>query len=581
MQFEDQGGDVPPDPSGSSPSPTEGEPARPAESRPTPSLRDQLAAFRRPPTAGVDPYARSLDSAAWKLLEVSRELSSIHDESELLRRLLDQAISLTGAERGMVLSWEEAVGFELREARGHTGDTLPPEDALFSQSLSLRAIEDNQIVRYDSATAIETGELTVSQARLNLAQAVAVPLRRRGTPFGVLYLDSAGRRMALPGEELTLVLQALAAHVSVALVTAATIVELEDQRSSLEQRNQSLLAEVSGGTGIEELVGESSAMRLLAHRVLQLADLELPVLVRGEPGVGKDVVSRALHTKSYRRSKPFLTVNCPALTPDLGPAELFGHARGAFTSSVRDRKGLVEEADGGTLFFDEIGDLPLKIQPMLLIFLQRGTFTRVGENAERHARVRVVAATNRDLPGMVKAGLFREDLYDRLDGITLEIPPLRERREDILRLAQHFVDVQEKAKPRGVTGFTRRAIQALQNHEWPGNVRILENSVTLGHGLAPAGGLIDIEHMGDKFAKLLSPEQTPEPPKGRISLADAMSWAERQAIVEALARNRWNIAKSAIELGISRQHLHNRIRHYEMRRPEPRRQEAPGDTFFH
>ncbi|MFN8546859.1 MAG: sigma 54-interacting transcriptional regulator [Candidatus Eisenbacteria bacterium] len=507
------------------------------------------------------------DDEAWKLVELARELSSIQDETKLLSHLLAAAIEISGAERGMVLTYTEADGFDLVAARDLTGD-LGQEEAANSRSLCLRAIREDHPARLDGAN---FEPITKSVGDLKIAQAFAVPIRRRGVPSGVLYVDSRTRRMAMGSDKLTRVLQALAHQVSSSLKTTELIRELEEQRASLEERNQALTAEVTGGTGIDDFVGESLELRAIASKARQYADLRIPVLVRGEPGVGKDVVCRALHAMSRRRNKPLILVNCPGLTKELGASELFGHVKGAFTGAVRDHRGKVEEADGSTLFFDEVGDLPIELQPMLLVFLQRGSYQRVGENTERESDARVVAATNRDLEAMIRAGTFRQDLLDRLDGVTLRIPPIRDRRADIRQTAEHFLAEFEKKDPRGIQGFTKRATNALENYDWPDNVRGIFKCVQLAQSSAPEGGLIDLDHLRERLPSLGEAPSAAPASRGKVALADAVAWAERQAIVDALERNRWNIARTAIELGISRQHLHNRIRHYELQRPGGRR----------
>ena len=228
---------------------------------------------------------------------------------------------------------------------------------------------------------------------------------------------------------------------------------------------------------IDDVLAESEAMRGILDTVRKVASYKTTVLISGESGTGKELIARAIHTSGERVSKPFVAVNCGAIPENLLESELFGYAKGAFTDASHDKAGLFEEAQGGTLFLDEIGELPLALQVKLLRVLQEEEIRRVGENRSRKVDVRIVAATLRDLEKDVEDGRFRRDLYYRLNVLPLKIPPLRERPEDILLLADHFIAHYAERLDRGVTGLTPDAKAALRQYEWPGNVRELENVV--------------------------------------------------------------------------------------------------------
>ncbi len=239
------------------------------------------------------------------------------------------------------------------------------------------------------------------------------------------------------------------------------------------------LQETLGRTSpeIDFTLSNSPEMQRAIHLAQQVATTDATVLVRGESGTGKGVLVRAIHGWSARAAKPFGTVSCPSLSAELLESELFGHVKGAFTTAVRDNPGRIATCEGGTLFLDEIGDLPITIQPKLLRFLQEREYERVGEQLTRHADIRVITATNIDLDRAVKDGRFREDLLYRLNVITIEIPPLRRRPEDIVPLADRMLLFFTHAHTRKVLGFTPEAQQALRNHAWPGNVRELRNVI--------------------------------------------------------------------------------------------------------
>jgi two-component system, NtrC family, response regulator AlgB len=275
-----------------------------------------------------------------------------------------------------------------------------------------------------------------------------------------------------------------------------------------------VLQTAGGAEGEVTLETRSPAMQTVQHRAQQVARSEATVLIRGENGTGKGVLARLVHQWSPRSEKPFGIVSCPSLPPELLESELFGHVKGAFTGAIRDNPGRVAACDGGTLFLDEIGDLPPLVQPKLLRFIQDHQYEHVGDASTQQANVRVVAATNSDLEGAVKAGKFREDLYYRLNVVDLRVPPLRERRVDILPQAERFLAMFAAQSHKIFIGFTDRAVQVLEQHDWPGNVRELRNAVERGVIFCnqPA---VDVEHLGlqpalEKQSPALGQQQTLE-----------------------------------------------------------------------
>jgi len=281
----------------------------------------------------------------------------------------------------------------------------------------------------------------------------------------------------------------------------------------LEQRLAAL--ETTGGaTGDIQLETRSPGMQQVLHRAQQVARSEATVLIRGENGTGKGVVARLIHNWSARAASPFGVVSCPSLPPELLESELFGHVRGAFTSAVRDNPGRVAACEGGTLFLDEIGDLPPMLQPKLLRFIQDHEYEHVGDPVTRRANVRVITATNVDLEAAVKAGKFREDLFYRLNVVELRIPPLRDRPQDILPLAERFLATFALQSHKVLAGFTDRAVQVMEQHLWPGNVRELRNAVERG-AIFCEQSHVDVEHLGlqqaaEKVSPALGQRQTLE-----------------------------------------------------------------------
>jgi DNA-binding NtrC family response regulator len=294
------------------------------------------------------------------------------------------------------------------------------------------------------------------------------------------------------------------------------------------------------------IVGNSAAIRLLRTQSARVAQADAPVLILGESGSGKELTAQAVHAQSPRSAGPFVPVNCGALAPTLIQSELFGHVRGAFTGASADKPGLIEAAAGGTLFLDEVGDLPKDLQANLLRFLQEKTIYRVGSTHSIAVDVRVIAATHVDLHEAVLRGLFREDLYYRLNVLPLTVPPLRERGSDLPLLAEQFFCAHAADKPKRLKGFSRAAMEAIRQHDWPGNVRELINRTRRAMVLAE-GRLITPDDLGLAAVP---------PAAGGAGLGESRIAAERAAITASLERAGNNIARAARDLGVSRTTLY-------------------------
>ncbi len=315
-----------------------------------------------------------------------------------------------------------------------------------------------------------------------------------------------------------------------------------------------------------KLVGESEPMRKVFGLIQRVAPTDATVLVLGENGTGKELVAHAIHDASARRDKPFIPINCGAIPETLLESELFGHERGAFTDAYRAREGKIELADGGTLFLDEIGELPAHLQVKLLRFLQDHVIERIGGRERQKVDVRVVAATNRDLKGAISAGAFREDVYYRLSVLTIQVPALRERGDDIRMLAEYFLEFYARHHKRKLRGFTQAALRAIQGHPWPGNVRELENRIQRGVIMAQ-----------DAY---LRPEdlELEEPARDDVtSLQSARDEAEKRVIVDALTRNAGNVTRAARDADVSRPTFHDLLKKHGIDAERFRRPDLPGD----
>ncbi|MDP3940194.1 MAG: sigma-54 dependent transcriptional regulator [Deltaproteobacteria bacterium] len=350
--------------------------------------------------------------------------------------------------------------------------------------------------------------------------------------------------------------------------------ELQDLTARLMRENVELKREVVGHYTFDQIVGRSPAMQETFELLTRVIDSSTTVLITGETGTGKELIARAIHYNSPRRSKPFVAQNCGALMENLLESELFGHRKGAFTGAVEDKKGLFEVADGGTIFLDEIGDMPMPLQVRLLRVLQDGEIKRVGDATSRKVDVRVISATNRNLEAAVKSKQFREDLYYRLHVFPIHVPPLRERREDIPVLVEHFFEKYGKRDQKSVPGISPEALDLLQAYHFPGNVRELENEVQRVMALVPAGETIAPAQLSDKMKQASAQsgdEQDVVAEEGAGwsgSLKERVQSFERTVIVRELNRHGWNRTQTAKDLGISLRPFMEKLKRYRITEKE-------------
>ena len=341
--------------------------------------------------------------------------------------------------------------------------------------------------------------------------------------------------------------------------------ELKFADSVLRRQNNSMVRLLQDSYEFDKLVFASDSMAALCNLARKAASTDLPVLIQGETGTGKELMARAVHFFSLRKGFPFLAQNCGALPDELLQSELFGHKRGAYTGAVSDRLGLFPAADGGTVFLDEISDVSPAFQVSLLRFLQEGEVKPLGTHQTRRCNVRIIAASNQNLKELVEQKKFRRDLYYRLRGFELNIPPLRERVEDIEVLAEHAANKYAESLHKKVAGISADVLKRLRGYPFPGNVRELENEVRRMVALAGDGEFLSAELMSPEFARLV-PHEGPPATAALLqqpgTLKDKVEALEIQLVSQSLLAHRWNHSRAARELGLSRVGLANKIKRY-------------------
>jgi transcriptional regulator with GAF, ATPase, and Fis domain len=498
------------------------------------------------------------------LLQTIEELYGSDSPSELLRTIVDRAILLAGGDRGALLLAGGSEALEVAVAR-EAGEKDLPADGILTRGLAERALLTQQTVALTDAEAPgQREQVTQSVFQRELRTVLCVPLPGRSRPLGVLYVD--GRRPADafgPAEQS--VLEALAVHGALAIERAelreSQLRQEREARLLAEQENAALRARLDA----TEPIGESAPMRHVLETLRRVAASAATVCLLGETGTGKEVLARYLHRLSPRAGKPFVAIDCGAIPESLIESELFGHEKGAFTGATSARPGLFREAEGGTVFLDEIAELPLGLQTRLLRVLQERSVQPVGGSGRVPIDVRIVCATHRDLAGRVAEGQFREDLYYRIAVLPIAVPPLRERGEDVLLLARSFLNRYARMHASEVTGFTREALEALLAHPWPGNVRELENCIQRSVLLArpPYATARDLGLDGKASAAPTGPAEAELPfPPLQDARAKASERFERTYVEEALQRANGSVAQAAALAGVSRQMLWRLVRRH-------------------
>jgi transcriptional regulator with GAF, ATPase, and Fis domain len=513
----------------------------------TAQIRPQDVLYLQPERISRElPPASRLGRNLNALLKISRVVHSISDLDALQRQILELIFEVIPAERGAILL--DGKGDEkFSSLFAHPGPK-GAEPVRVSRTITRQVMDQGVAVL--GADVPGSGSLSGvdSLVSLNVRSVLCVPLTVFRKVLGCIYLDttSAGTRFDRDHLEL------------VASIAGISAVALENARRLqwLEQENQRLVSEIILQ---HNMVGESAAMKEVYHFLSRVAPTESTVLVGGESGTGKELVARAIHRNSPRAGRPFIAINCAAIPEGLLESELFGYERGAFTGAATQKKGRLEMADGGVVFLDEIGELAPALQVKLLRVLQEREFERLGGSRPISVDIRLIAATNKDLAAAVKARTFREDLYYRLNVVSLVLPRLRERAEDIPMLAEYFVakfSAKSKVRARKIS---REAMASLMKYGWPGNVRELENAIER----ALVMGVSDSIRPEDLPASVVEKELAPAVPAAKYHLA--VTQLKKHLILTALEEAKGSYTEAARILGVHANYLHRLVTNLDLR----------------
>ncbi|MHC4779143.1 MAG: sigma 54-interacting transcriptional regulator [Planctomycetota bacterium] len=490
------------------------------------------------------------------LRRISETINSELDLGKLIPLIMDMAIDAVQAERGFLLLEGEGGELGVEVARKCGGEDVGEPESEVSRSIAEEVVRRGDAILTEDAGADTRFSEKMSVVGLRLRSVLCVPLRRRVGALGAVYVEDRRAASAFVPEDMDF-LMAFADQAAIALENARLVDSIRLKSRDLEVKTEEIEAlnlELYGN-----IVGESEAMRRVFEILDRATDSQVPVLIEGESGTGKELVARAVHNNGPRKDMVCAVENCAALSESLLESELFGHARGAFTGAVEDRKGIFEVADGGSVFLDEVGEMSLSMQSKLLRVLQDGEFRPVGGKETKKVDVRPIYASNRNLRELVEDGKFREDLFYRMNVLTVKLPPLRDRIEDVPLLVDHFL-AREAEGGRPDSSVSAEALKRLMAYRWPGNVRELENEIRRAAALSD--GVIGPEHLSPAVTgKGEAPAEIEgDMPPG--TLKEHVELLEVRMIRQALAQCEGNRTRAAELLGLSRYGLLKKMRRY-------------------
>lgn len=492
------------------------------------------------PTGAVD---SDILGAYQKLASFSVRLAQEVELDGLFDVLMDQVIELSGADKGFLL-FKEADELRIQSARNVNRETLDATMAELSDSIIGNVLKTKAPLIVSDALTDTIFKSSVSVMNLKLCSVICAPLVIRGEIFGIIYLGNNNVINLFTKQSLDIL--------SIFASQAALLLNYLMVQSDLKRDNANLRAQVEQKK-YGNLIGSSNAMAQVFSRIERIAPTNVNVLVLGDTGTGKELVAREIHKRSERTAGPFVAINCGALPENLMESEIFGHCKGAFTGAIADKKGCFEVAQGGTLFLDEIGDMSAKLQVKLLRAIQERQITRVGDTSPRNVDIRLITATHVDLEDAIVRGNFREDLYYRINVVGLKLPPLRERDDDVVQIAHYLLNKFATEFQRKNITLSEESVRALLKHNWPGNIRELENRLRKGVLLSDNRRLTpdDLELNPELQSQSIRP------------LALAKEEFQSTYIDEILALNNFNRTKTAKDLEVDPRTI---FRHLEKKR---------------
>jgi Nif-specific regulatory protein len=476
------------------------------------------------------------------LLKISKDINTTRDTSSLLDKVMDIAMATLQAERGFIVlkSRSSNEDYDMITARNMSQDTITSIRELSSSVVNNVLEKGEPILTLDAQTDDRfAGAQSVIMQKIR--SVICTPLKREQQLIGAIYMDTRSGSKHFDEGNLKF-LEAFAIQAAIAIDNSQILEKLESE-------NKQLKKQIAISQLFPEIIGNSSKIVKILEMIRDVADSNANILIEGESGTGKELVARALHFKSQRRERAFLPIFCGSLVENLLESELFGHKRGAFTGALENKTGLFEEANGGSLFLDEIADVSKTIQTKLLRVIQEGEIKRVGESVIRKVDVRIISATNKELEKEVESGNFREDLFYRLNVINIKMPPLREHAEDIPILAEHFLQKFIEKNKKNISGFTQSAHNYLMEYSWPGNIRELENTIERAVILAR------------------KPEITPDlmqlkRSKQEMVIGRPLKEVEKYVVLQTLEQTNNNRTKTAEILGVSRRWLQYQLKNW-------------------
>ncbi|MBC7974721.1 MAG: sigma 54-interacting transcriptional regulator, partial [Myxococcales bacterium] len=431
-----------------------------------------------------------------KLYEFSERLIHQRDLTELLDALMDAVIEITNADKGFLVLLEGDT-IDVKIARNLNRENIADAVSQLSDSIIAKVVRSRKPVIVSDAMRDDEFASAKSVMQLKVSSVICVPLLDRGRLLGLIYVGNDSIR-ALFQQATLRILTVFSSQASLIVANALLLNELRVDNKRLNDR----LEQYRFG----EIVGTSPPMQQVFRKVEKIAVTDISVLITGETGTGKELIAREIHNRSPRAGKAFITINCGAIPENLLESELFGHVKGAFTGAVANKLGKFQAADAGTLFLDEIGEMPIELQVKILRALQERVVYRVGDTRPETCDIRIVAATNRDLEKEIAQGRFREDLYYRLNVVNVELPPLRQRGEDVLVIARYLLSRYSREYDVKVKGLSPNAAVAIRKHAWPGNIRELENRIKKAIVLCESSviGPDDLGISGDVLPQILT-----------------------------------------------------------------------------